>query len=85
MITDEQREKWQETAESTLALIDAYQAILVERDGLARRIEAVRALHTRVTADLNSGWIGTPFTECTACSRSWPCPTIRALDGEDGS
>lgn len=42
---------------------------------LAERVEAVLSLHQKqVVAD------GREF--CWACPSPWPCPTIRALDGE---
>lgn len=41
---------------------------------LAERVEAVLKLHA------NSNL--TPVGECLGCYLNWPCPTIRALDGE---
>ena len=66
---------------------DAAQALLVAFDetqlaemhaAASARIKRVRALHVR------------QYDECAWCSTndrhmSWPCPTIRALDGEDQS
>ena len=40
------------------------------------RIKAVRAIHR----DLYESMPGAPY--CDACDRDWPCPTIRALDGD---
>lgn len=43
-------------------------------DELADRVEKVLALHSR----------GPGYDECGAdgCRNSWPCPTVRALNGE---
>lgn len=56
----------------------AIQDAEAERDALARRIEAVRALHESYPCGPDAG------LECT-CDEPYPCATIRALDGEDGS
>ena len=40
------------------------------------RIKAVRAIHR----DLYESLSGVPY--CDECDRAWPCPTIRALDGD---
>ena len=47
------------------------------KDEAEERIEAVRALHT------GTRWPGvTDKPICDACDQPWPCPTIRALDGD---
>ena len=40
------------------------------------RIRAARAIHR----DLYESVPGAPY--CDSCDRDWPCPTIRALDGD---
>ena len=40
------------------------------------RVKAVRAIHR----DLYESMSGVPY--CDECDRAWPCPTIRALDGD---
>ena len=40
------------------------------------RIKAARAIHR----DLYESMSGAPY--CDSCDRDWPCPTIRALDGD---
>ena len=53
-------------------------ALLAERDALAAKVEAVRALHYAEQHPRG-------FAYCVACDGDefvpWPCPTIRALDG----
>lgn len=53
-----------------------------------RRIEAVREIHQPIKA-LNTRYQGGKLTQvCTGCGQDngnwnqWPCPTIRALDGD---
>src|SRR5699024_2214651 len=47
------------------------------KDEAEARIEAVQALHT------GTRWPGvTDKPICDACDQPWPCPTIRALDGD---
>lgn len=53
-----------------------------------RRIEAVREIHQPIKA-LNTRYPGGKLTQvCTGCGQDdgnwnqWPCPTIRALDGD---
>ena len=46
------------------------------KDEAEARIKAVRAIHR----DLYESMSGVPY--CVECDRAWPCPTIRALDGE---
>jgi len=47
------------------------------KDEAEERIEAVQALHT------GTRWPGvTDKPICDACDQPWPCPTIRALDGD---
>jgi hypothetical protein len=46
-----------------------------ENDDLRAAIERVRALHR--------SWI--KGAVCDGCAYYYPCPTLRALDGEDGA
>ena len=47
------------------------------KDEAEERIEAVQALHS------GTRWPGvTDKPICDACDQPWPCPTIRALDGD---
>lgn len=58
-------------------------------DALSRRERDSRAMHTALEAALelhqpidhgpHNGFSGEPFTECQACTRSWPCPTVTAI------
>jgi hypothetical protein len=59
--------------------------------GLARKqqaaLEAVRKLHPR-TCEINGDSTDCneskcPMLVCGPCGEGWPCPTIRALDGDD--
>ena len=63
------------------ALLDAAERlaeVTAERDALAA-IERVRALHVpQVVAVHESG----PETWCPECGAHYPCPTIRAIDGD---
>ena len=47
---------------------------------LRAQLDAVRALHVPVDANYYAG----PVKECCVCPGPWPCPTIRALGGEQG-
>ena len=47
-----------------------------ELDQAEARGKAVRAIHR----DLYESMPGAPY--CDSCDRDWPCPTIRALDGD---
>ena len=64
----------------------ARQEIEAERDRLAAVVERVRAGHTRMAVTKNGTPLDLPY--CVEDSEtaqewvSWPCPTIRALDGE---
>ena len=70
------------------ALLDAAaerDALRAERDALATAVERVRALHyRRPHGALDFVAYGqTDFPDlCDYCRTPWPCPTIRALDGE---
>ena len=70
------------------ALLDAAaerDALRAERDALATAVERVRALHyRRPHGALDFVAHGqTDFPDlCDYCRTPWPCPTIRALDGE---
>lgn len=55
------------------ALIE--RAVEAERDDLAARIARVEALHVRTVFGYNAN--------CEECGTYWPCPTIKALRGED--
>ena len=73
-----------EVIESRLAEVPA---LLAERDALAAKLDAVRALHQAyVCEECREDPSGGPCREepsCEACdSMSWPCPTIRAIGGE---
>lgn len=59
--------------------IERLQARVAE---LERKVEAVRALHHQRTVEALDGYIVT-FDDCACCDQTWPCPTIRALDGEE--
>ena len=57
-----------------------------ERDALAAKLDAVRALHQAYVCEEcredPSGGGCRDDPSCEACdSMSWPCPTIRAIDG----
>ena len=45
---------------------------------LRAQLDAVRALHVPVDANYYAATV----KECCVCPGPWPCPTIRALDGE---
>ena len=73
-----------EVIESRLAEVPA---LLAERDALAAKLDAVRALHQAYVCEEcredPSGGACREDPSCEACdSMSWPCPTIRALDEE---
>jgi hypothetical protein len=64
-------------ASDVIALLDDLEAAETERDRLARRVEAIEALHYPET-----GWAsGRVYERCNADSFLWPCATIRALTG----
>ena len=47
---------------------------------LRAQLDAVRALHVPVDANYYAATV----KECCVCPGPWPCPTIRALGGEQG-
>ena len=51
-------------------------AMVARAEQAEARIKAVRAIHR----DLYESMSGFPY--CDSCDRDWPCPTIRALDGD---
>ena len=51
-------------------------AMVARAEQAEARIKAVRAIHR----DLYESMPGAPY--CDSCDRDWPCPTIRALDGD---
>ena len=75
--------------EAALALLDAAEerdaALRAERDALASKVERVRALHYRRPHGVFD-FVAHGQTEfpdlCDYDRTAWPCPTIRALDGE---
>ena len=86
-------ERWPDQAwssEAVLALLDALtraeaqsairgRAVVMYRERAREaeaRVKAVRAIHR----DLYESMCGVPY--CDECDRAWPCPTIRALDGD---
>lgn len=65
------------TDTSRRVLADAL-AVRAERDALAAKLDAVRALHQACTCE-----VCRQDPSCEACdSMSYPCATLRALDGE---
>ena len=53
-------------------------ALLAEVERLRGQNEAVREHHVPVDAN----YYAAKVTECCSCPGPWPCPTIRALGGE---
>ena len=53
-------------------------ALLAEVERLRGQIDAVREDHFPVEVNYYAATV----TECCSCPGPWPCPTIRALDGE---
>ena len=68
-----ERDEWQEASAKLAASSNQANADLYEAEA---RIRAVRAIHR----DLYESMSGVPY--CDECDRAWPCPTIRALDGD---
>lgn len=68
-----------EGAQSSMAVPAAYIAALDPQTVLALldRIDAVRAIHVETEA-FHEKWLRV----CGSCRQHWPCPTIRALNGE---
>jgi len=60
------------------ALLDA----AAERDRLAAKLDAVRALHPREVIAVHE--FG-PEALCPTCELHYPCPTIRAIDATEAS
>ena len=77
-------------AELIATAVNALPALLdaaAERDALAAKLDAVRALHQAYVCEEcredPSGGACREDPSCEACdSMSWPCPTIRAIGGE---
>ena len=69
--------------ERVLPLLNALDAARAERDALAAKLDAVRALHIAHDCTSHAG-IATICAHrpgiCLACLEPLPCPTIRALD-----
>ena len=57
---------------------DDIAALVAEVVRLRGQIDAVREHHVPVDANYYAATV----TECCSCPGPWPCPTIRALDGE---
>lgn len=61
--------------------------LCAERDAARATIERVRAVHEPIQAVHYGRTTSTPTRVCTGCGtdsgnwQTWPCPTIRALDG----
>lgn len=77
--TDE-RYEWKEGMRDALALhskaLVANEALRAERDALAARVDAAKALHNERGAKFG--------TMCSECEAPFPCPTLRALEGSEG-
>ena len=83
----EERGEWMEIAAAVLPIIARLEAqsdirvraVVIYRERARQaeaRIRAARAIHR----DLYESMSGFPY--CDSCDRDWPCPTIRALDGD---
>ena len=61
---------------------------IAERDELRATVARVRAIHEPIDAVMNPGPRERIVKVCTGCGtddgnwQRWPCPTVRALDGE---
>ncbi len=53
-------------------------ALIAEVERLRGQLDAVREHHVPVEVNYYAATV----TECCSCPGPWPCPTIRALDGE---
>ena len=62
------------------ALLDMLDQAESERDQAQAALDRVRALHRH--ASITTRGATTPEDRCMGCQQAWPCPTIRALDGE---
>ena len=67
------------SAEKVKTLSDDLAALLDEVERLTAQLDAVREHHVPVDANYYAATV----TECCSCPGPWPCPTIRALDGEE--
>ena len=67
--------KWQHRAERYMTERDAAatRAIVAERC-----LDAVLAVHTKTGDELGLEW-------CHNCGHGWPCPTVRAIEGDDAT
>ena len=71
--------------ERVLPLLNALDAARAERDALAAKLDAVRALHVAHDCTSHAGRATICAHRpgiCLACLKPLPCPTIRALDAE---
>ena len=57
-------------------VVDGALNAAAERDALAAKVERVRALHFGEYVEDEDQ------NRCFECGDDWPCPTIRAIDGE---
>lgn len=67
-------------------LSDAWRKAEASNDQKRDAIERVRNLHEHVTEPYYKGMDQKPFhvrDVCEHCEVRWPCPTIRAIDGDD--
>ena len=82
-VTPEMLAELRRLAEAFPALLDA----AAERDALAAKLDAVRALHVAHDCTSHAGRATICAHRpgiCLACLKPLPCPTIRALDAETG-
>lgn len=70
----------QADAEFIAASRQAMPALLDMLDQAEARIKAVRDVHRHITVETRGAI--EPEHRCLDCCLAWPCPTIRALDGE---
>lgn len=57
------------------ALLDMLGQALAERDHARAQVDRVRELHQPIEFPGQGRF-------CDTCTTTWPCPTVRALDGE---
>ena len=62
------------------AMRNALPGLLGALDQAEARIHAVRDVHRHITVETRGAI--EPEHRCLDCCLAWPCPTIRALDGE---
>lgn len=56
------------------------EAIIIKALTLSAAIQRVRELHQSIFEPIMESQIGAHW--CTGCDEPYPCPTIKALDGE---